>query len=103
MEIARTGRYGKEIATDISRERLKRFFYAEDANYRLIKDVREMCIFSTHSLIKNPPYSRLDMISCRNLLIYFDSHLQDRLVPLFHCAFRPAGFCFRGAWECISR
>lgn len=103
MEIARTGRYGKQIATDITPERLKRFFYAEGANYRLVKEVREMCIFSAHSLIKNPPYSRLDMISCRNLLIYFDSHLQDRLVPLFHYALRPGGYLFLGPSENLSR
>src|SRR5262249_12420880 len=103
MELARTGRYGKEIAANVTRERLKRFFYAEDANYRLVKDVREMCIFSAHSLIKNPPYSRLDLISCRNLLIYFDSNLQDRLVPLFHYALKPNGYLFLGPSENISR
>jgi two-component system, chemotaxis family, CheB/CheR fusion protein len=103
VEIARAGRYGKEVANDVTSERLARFFHPEETHYRLSKDVRELCIFSVHSVIKNPPYSRLDLVSCRNLLIYFDSALQNRLVPLFHYALKPGGYLFLGPSENISR
>ena len=103
LGIARAATYGKDRLGEMTPERLERFFRKEGENWRLVKEVRDMCIFSTHNLIKDPPYSNLDLISCRNLLIYFDAELQERLIPLFHYALNPGGHLFIGPSENITR
>src|SRR5581483_5613017 len=87
----------------VSPERMKRWFVENGDDYCPVKEVREMCIFSTHSVVKDPPFSRLDLISCRNLLIYLNAELQDRLIRVFHYALRPGGFLFLGTSEGVSR
>ncbi|WP_018263553.1 CheR family methyltransferase [Methylobacterium sp. WSM2598] len=103
LAAARAGRYADDIAAEMSPERLARWFVREGDTYCVVKEVREMCIFSQHSIIKDAPFSRLDLISCRNLLIYLDAELQSRVVPLFHFALRPGGFLFLGNSENVSR
>jgi two-component system CheB/CheR fusion protein len=103
MAVARTARYPTTLVNDVPPARLKRFFVQEGASYRVAKDLREMCIFSNHSLIRDPPFSRLDLISCRNLLIYLKPALQGQIFPLFHYALRPGGYLFLGLSENIAR
>jgi two-component system CheB/CheR fusion protein len=103
LEVARAGRYPASIEQDVSPERLERFFLREDGAYRVVADLREMCLFSTHNLLRDPPFSKLDLISCRNLMIYLDGDLQDRVIPLFHYALRHNGYLFLGTSENITR
>jgi two-component system CheB/CheR fusion protein len=103
MTVARTARYPATLVNEVSPERLKRWFVQEGASYRVARDLREMCIFSHHSLIRDPPFSRLDLISCRNLLIYLKPGLQGEVFPLFHYALRPGGYLFLGLSENIAR
>ncbi|MEH3147620.1 MAG: PAS domain-containing protein [Methylobacterium frigidaeris] len=103
LAAARAARYAASIAADLSPERLARWFVKEGNTYCIVKELREMCIFSQHSIVKDAPFSRLDLVSCRNLLIYLDAELQDRVVPLFHFALRPDGFLFLGNSENTSR
>jgi two-component system, chemotaxis family, CheB/CheR fusion protein len=102
LHVARNGAYPASIADEMSPERLKRFFTRRGAQYIVNKEIRELCLFSSHDLIRDPPFSRLDLISCRNLLIYFGPHLQKKLVPLFHYALKPGGFLLLGPSESIS-
>ena len=99
---ARPGRYHGPLQ-GISQERLERWFTPLESDYCVAKDVREMCVFSTHSLIKDPPFSRLHLVSCRNVMIYFDRDLQDRAIRNFHFALAPGGFLFLGSSEGITR
>ncbi|MBD2579190.1 protein-glutamate O-methyltransferase CheR [Oscillatoria sp. FACHB-1406] len=99
LEQARHARYPASLVEHTIPERLERFFIKQNGIYQVVKHLREMCIFSQQSLISDPPFSRLDLISCRNLLIYFDSELQKRLIPLFHYALKPEGFLFLGSSE----
>ncbi len=103
LAMGRAGRYPDTIAGHLSQERLARWFVREGDTYCVIKELREMCIFSQHSLIKDAPFSRLDLVSCRNLLIYLDADLQEKVIPLFHFALRPGGFLFLGNSENASR
>ncbi len=103
MTVARTALYPATLVNEVSPERLKRFFVQEGASYRVAKELREMCIFSSHSVIRDPPFSRLDLISCRNLLIYLKPGLQGQVFPLFHYALRPGGYLFLGLSENIAR
>ncbi|HKW54942.1 MAG TPA: chemotaxis protein CheB [Stellaceae bacterium] len=103
LETARTGRYSEASARDVSAERLERFFVKDGNYYRVAKDIREMCIFSMHNLIKDAPFSKLDLISCRNLLIYLDGSLQGRIIPLFHFALRHGGYLFLGPSENVTQ
>lgn len=103
LAAARAGRYPDSIAKDLSPERLARWFVKEGDTYVIAKELREMCIFSQHSLIKDAPFSRLDLISCRNLLIYLDTGLQSRVIPLFHFALKRGGYLFLGNSENVSR
>ena len=104
IATARAGVYPASIATDISPERLQRFFTIEPGggSYRIHKSIRDLLIFSEQDLIKDPPFSRLDLISCRNLLIYLGAELQKKLMPLFHYALKPGGFLFLGTSEGIG-
>jgi two-component system CheB/CheR fusion protein len=100
--IARHGRYRKALS-GVSPERVERWFVGGGDDYGLRKEIREMCVFSVHSVVKDPPFSKLDLISCRNLMIYLDAGLQDRLAKTFHYALRPGGYLFLGASESLSR
>lgn len=104
IETARAGVYPTSIAADISSERLAQFFDhdVESSLYRIQKSIRDMLIFSEQNVIKDPPFSKLDLISCRNLLIYMNSDLQKRLIPLFHYALAPGGSLFLGTSESVG-
>ena len=104
IDQARTGLYPASIAADISAERLARFFAQEPDGtaYRLHKGLRETLIFSEQDVIKDPPFSKLDLISCRNLLIYMGGELQKKLIPLFHYALNPGGMLFLGTSETVG-
>jgi two-component system CheB/CheR fusion protein len=101
---ARAGFYPGGIAADISPERLARFFTAEPdgSAYRIHKGLRDMLVFSEHDVTKDPPFSKLDLISCRNLLIYMSGDLHKKLIPLFHYALNPGGFLFLGTSETVG-
>jgi two-component system, chemotaxis family, CheB/CheR fusion protein len=103
LTVARAGRYPAGMLDDVPRDKLERFFRAEPASYVLAKEVRDLCIFSAHSVIRDPPFSRMDLISCRNLLIYFNVELQDNVLPVFHYALKPGGYLFLGPSESVSR
>jgi len=103
LTVARSARYAANVVQLVSDERLGKFFVAEAGFHLLVKEVRDMCIFSMHSLIRDPPFSRLDLISCRNLLIYMKPSLQAQIIPLFHYSLRSGGCLFLGASENVSR
>jgi len=96
---ARNGRYPGTIAVDVSPERLRRFFVRDGDSHRVTKELRDLVLFSPHSLLRDPPFSRLDLISCRNLLIYLNRDAQDRVLHLFHFGLRPEGFLLLGSSE----
>jgi two-component system CheB/CheR fusion protein len=102
VDKARRGLYAKSLAQDVSRERLKRFFVEEDGGYRVTKALREMVLFARQNLITDPPFSRMDLISCRNLLIYLEPSLQKKVIPSFHYALKPHGFLLLGASESVA-
>ncbi len=102
LATARAGRYSDKIAEHVSPERLERLFVREGDGYQVTKELRQMCTFSEHSLIRDPPFSSLDLISCRNVLIYLGADLQRKLVPLFHYALRPGGFLLLGPSESLA-
>ncbi len=102
IERARLGVYPVNIAADISPERLSRFFVTQDGTYRIRQDIREMVVFAPQNLIMDPPFTRLDLILCRNLLIYMSSELQQRIIPMFHYALRSGGFLFLGSSETVG-
>ena len=99
---ARQGFFPANIAADVSPERLKRFFVKEDHGYRVRKEIREMVIFAPQSLIMDPPFTKLDVLSCRNLLIYLTPEVQKKLMPLFHYSLCPGGILFLGSAETIG-
>ncbi|MGH7987441.1 MAG: chemotaxis protein CheB, partial [Candidatus Binataceae bacterium] len=96
---AREGRYLATISVDVSPERLRQFFVKEGAGYQIKKDLREIVLFARHNVVRDPPFSRLDLVSCRNLLIYLNREMQERLLSIFHFALRPDGYLFLGASE----
>ncbi|ALM84581.1 hypothetical protein ASB57_17780 [Bordetella sp. N] len=100
--IARTGCFPDSIADDIPVELLDRYFVRENGEYRVSKSIRDICLFSTHDLVKDPPFSRLSLISCRNLMIYFGPALQKRVVTLFHYGLRAGGTLFLGSSEAVT-
>ena len=104
IEHARAGVYPGSIAADISAERLKRFFTEEPGGgfFRINKGIRDILVFSEQNLIKDPPFSRLDLISCRNLLIYMGIELHKKIIPLFHYALNPGGVLFLGTSESVG-
>lgn len=99
VQTARGGVYPETIALDVSPQRLKRFFAKEDHNYAVGKSVREMVVFARQDLITDPPFSKLDLVSCRNLLIYLEPDMQHKLLTLFHFALNPGGYLFLGGAE----
>jgi two-component system CheB/CheR fusion protein len=102
IEYARQGVYPDSIAADVSVERLKRFCIKEENAYRIKKQIREMVVFAVQNLIKDAPFSKLDLVCCRNVLIYMDSALQKKVLPLFHYTLNPGGFLFLGTSETIG-
>ncbi|HVE51678.1 MAG TPA: chemotaxis protein CheB [Casimicrobiaceae bacterium] len=102
LEKARAGLYTKSLAVDISPERLRRFFVEEGGGYRVIKPLRQSVVFARQNLISDPPFSRMDLICCRNVLIYLEPTLQKRAFSAFHYALKPEGFLFLGASESVG-
>lgn len=102
LATAREGRYPKSIEADVSEQRLRRFFIQEDAYYRVRRELRDLILFASHSALKDPPFIKLDLISCRNLLIYLQREVQRQLCALFHYALRPNGYVFLGSAETID-
>ena len=104
IAIARAGVYPASIAADITPERMARFFVAEPGGltYRIQKGIRDLVVFSEQNVVKDPPFSKLDLVSCRNLLIYFGADLQKNLLPLFQYALKPGGFLFLGTSEGVG-
>jgi two-component system CheB/CheR fusion protein len=99
LAVARAGRYPSNLLEGVSKERLGRFFTSEGSGYVINKPIRDMCVFSSHSVVRDPPFSRMDLISCRNLLIYLNAELQNHVIPVFHYALKPGGFLFLGTSE----
>jgi two-component system CheB/CheR fusion protein len=101
---ARTGTYSSNITLDVTPERLAQYFTFDDtkASYRISKSIRDMVVFSEQNIIKDPPFSKIDLISCRNLMIYMNGNLQKRIIPLFHYALNPEGILFLGNSETIG-
>jgi two-component system CheB/CheR fusion protein len=103
IERARHGVYLKSIENAVSEDRLKRFFTSSNGNYQVIKSIRDMCVFAKHDLTRDPPFSNMNLIVCRNLLIYFDSKLQERIIPLFHYGLKPDGYLVLGESESVGK
>jgi two-component system CheB/CheR fusion protein len=103
IATARAGLYPPNIAQDVSPERLRRCFSKENNGFRVRKEIREMVVFAIQSVIKDPPFTRLDLLSCRNLMIYLEPELQDRLIPAFHYALKAGGVLFLSPSEGIGR
>ena len=102
IEKARAGIYPKDIEQDVSPERLRRFFTEVDGHYRIAKSIRDACVFSHHNVLSDPPFSRVDLISCRNLLIYLEPVLQKKILPTLHYALKPKGCLWLGGSETIG-
>jgi len=103
IDKARQGYYPENIAADVPEARLGRFFVKEDGGYRVNKEIRSMVVFAPQNLIMDPPFTRLDIFCCRNLLIYLTPELQKKLIPLFHYILNPRGLLFLGSSESIGR
>jgi two-component system, chemotaxis family, CheB/CheR fusion protein len=103
LNVARAARYPDALLDTVSPERLKRFFIKDGGSYVVSKDVRDLCIFSPHSVTRDPPFSRIDLVSCRNLLIYFGPQVQSQVIPTFHYSLREGGYLFLGASENVSQ
>jgi two-component system CheB/CheR fusion protein len=102
IEQARTGVYSAGAVADVSPERLRRFFTRINGNYRVNKMIRDVCVFARQDLTRDPPFSRLDLVMCRNVLIYMDTVLQKRLIGLFHYALNPGGYLVLGQAETVG-
>lgn len=102
IDKARAGRYAEHIAGEVSGERLRRFFVQDDEHYRISHSLRDLCMFARQNITSDPPFSRLNLVSCRNLLIYFDRVLQRQVIPQFHYALKPGGFLLLGPSESIG-
>jgi two-component system CheB/CheR fusion protein len=102
IDVARAGEYPERIAADVSPRRLERFFAKGEGIYRVKKQIREMIVFAPQDVIEDPPFTKLDLVSCRNLLIYLDGVLQQRVIPIFHYALRMGGVLFLGSAESVG-
>ncbi len=102
LERARAGLYVDNIEIDVSPERLRRFFVRSNGHYQINKMIRDLCVFCRHNMASDPPYSHLDLVSCRNVLIYMDAALQKRMMPILHYSLNPDGFLFLGSSESIG-
>ncbi|UAK26243.1 CheR family methyltransferase [Sphingomonas nostoxanthinifaciens] len=103
LNLARAGRYTSAIARHVRPDRLERWFVREGDTFCVAKELREICIFSPHNIVKDAPFSRVDILSCRNLLIYLNTELQNRVIPIFHFSLRAGGVLFLGASENVIR
>jgi len=103
LAVARLGRYPKSMMAAVSAERLARFFHSQGEAYAIRPETRELCVFSSHNVIRDPPFSRIDLVSCRNMLIYMGGRLQEQVIPLLHYALRSSGFLFLGVAETVTR
>jgi two-component system CheB/CheR fusion protein len=99
IQTARAGVYKENIEADVTPARLRRFFYKADGGYQIRKTIRDLCIFSTQNVFNDPPFSRMDLVSCRNVMIYLGQSLQKRVIPIFHYALNPTGFLMLGNTE----
>jgi len=102
IEKARQGVYPSNIATDVSPSRLRRFFVEEDRGYRVRREIRDLVIFAKQNSLQDPPFTKLDLLTCRNLFIYLAPELQEKLLPLFHYSLRPGGVLFLGSAETVG-
>jgi two-component system CheB/CheR fusion protein len=102
LDRARSGVYLENIVEELSAERLQRFFVRQDGSYRISKTIRDVCVFARHDITRDPPFSRLDLVSCRNLLIYLDATAQRGVIGSFHYGLRPKGFLLLGPSESIG-
>jgi two-component system, chemotaxis family, CheB/CheR fusion protein len=102
LETAAQGVYPDSISKDISDQRLKKYFFKEKDKYLIKPELRKLVVFAHHDIAKNPPFSKIDLISCRNMLIYMDTHLQKKILSLFHFGLNMGGFLFLGASENIG-
>jgi two-component system, chemotaxis family, CheB/CheR fusion protein len=102
IDKARTGFFPLNITADVSQERLRRFFEREENGFRISRDIRETVVFAPQNVIMDPPFTKLDILVCRNLLIYMEQELQKKLIPLFHYSLNPGGFLFLGSAESIG-
>jgi two-component system CheB/CheR fusion protein len=103
LEFARAGCYSKADVSMVGSARLQRFFTPEEGQYRVQKAVRDLVIFAQHNLLQDPPFTRVDLITCRNMLIYFDPALQQKIIPAFHYALKPDGFLVLGSSESVGQ
>lgn len=103
LAVARAARYPAALLDGVTQARRERFFVADGGAYVIAKEVRDLCIFSPHSVIRDPPFSRIDLVSCRNLLIYFGMDVQSQVIPTFHYALRQDGYLFLGTSENVSQ
>lgn len=103
LSVARGGRYPEALLKGMTPERKRRFFHNHGSSFVVSHEVRELCIFSPHSVTRDPPFSRMDLVSCRNLLIYLGPDIQNRVIPTFHYALKPGGYLFLGTSESISQ
>jgi two-component system CheB/CheR fusion protein len=102
INFARAGLYSDGIALDVSEDRLEKHFVREGHHYRIRKSIREMVIFATQNLVQDPSFTKLDLVSCRNLLIYLDAQTQKKILPLFHYSLKPGGLLFLGSSETVG-
>lgn len=102
IDVARAGIYSENAVAEISPERLRRFFSKTERGYQVTKRIRDACIFARHNLVKDPPFSKLDLVSCRNVLIYFGAAMQKKALPIFHYALKPTGLLLLGTSETIG-
>ncbi|HEX7847579.1 MAG TPA: CheR family methyltransferase, partial [Chitinophagaceae bacterium] len=98
----RTGVYNKSALMNVSTEHLDRYFIKTDGHYQIIKPIRDVCIFATHNLLKDPPFSRMDLISCQNVLIYIETNPQKKILQAFHYSLKPTGYLLLGKSETIG-
>ncbi len=103
LETARAGCYSKADVSMVGSARLQKFFTLEDGRYRVHKSIRDLVIFAQHNLVQDPPFTRVDLITCRNMLIYFESALQQKIIPAFHYALKPEGFLVLGSSESVGQ
>jgi two-component system, chemotaxis family, CheB/CheR fusion protein len=102
IDKARIGSFPANIAAEVSDERLRRFFFKDEPGYRMLKEIRETVIFAHHNVITDPPFTKMDLLVCRNLMIYLEQKTQKNLLPLFHYSLKPGGILFLGSAETIG-
>jgi len=102
IEFARTGLYHENIVADVSEDRIERFFIKKNNAYQVKKELRELIVFAQHNIIKDAPFTRLDLLTCRNVMIYLTAELQKKIIPIFHYSLNPKGILFQGPAETIG-